>query len=123
MRKLLSLTLLCGVVIGLLSSCTNHEAQAIVRVLNDRNAALARSENPKGRNLNFVEYTAALRTIDTRGCPQKFLLAWQEYITVIASKRGFGILAGGPQDIMFAEGRLEDAAIDAGVKFDFSKNR
>jgi hypothetical protein len=93
----------------------------IIHVLNEKKAALERSEGPNHQNVNFVAYTAALQTIDVTGCPEKFRLAWKNYIEVVASRRGFGILIGGPNDIREAEGRIQDAAVDAGVTFDFPK--
>jgi hypothetical protein len=117
MKSFLRLPLFVGILAVFVTSCANHQGEAIVKVLNARNSALVRSEDGKGHGLNFVEYTAALQTIDTAGCPQKFLLAWQEYVRVISSKRGFGILVGGPQDITLAESQVEEAASDSGVKF------
>lgn len=95
-----------------------------MRVLNERKAALARSEHVpgNGNTLSIVEYSAALKTIDISGCPQKFSLAWNQYIQVIDSKKGLGVLTGA-NGIRDAEFNLEAAAIDAGVKFDFSQNK
>ena len=125
MKKLLSLTVCLGIVGIILCGCGNQEASSIVRVLNERKAAVLRSERVQGnaRTLSFVEYSAALKTIDISGCPQKFSLASRDYIQVIDSKKGLGILVGSAKDITDAEEHLEEAAIDAGVKFDFSQSQ
>jgi hypothetical protein len=125
MKKLISLTFCLGIIAVFLCGCGNQDAKSIVRVLNERQAALLRSEQVQGnpKTLSLAEYSAALKTIDISGCPQKFSLAWREYIQVIDSKKGFGVLVGSPKDITDAEGHLEEAAIDEGVKFDYQRSQ
>jgi len=124
MKKLLLLAVCFGTIAVIISGCGNKEATSIVRVLNERKAALSRSEHIPGNanTLSIAEYTAALKTIDISGCSQKFDLAWKNYIQVLDSKKGLGVLSGA-SGIREAENQLEAAAIDAGVKFDFSSNQ
>jgi len=127
MKKILYVLLgvvLALVVVNLVTQGSKlKQSNAIVRVINARKAAYERCSHPIKNNsnntrLNLTEYTAALKTIDTTDCPQKFIIAWNEYIDVIASKRTvLGILEGSSNDAPIADSHLREVASDYGVTF------
>lgn len=116
MKTFLFLAAFAGLGLYLLQTRSRTpEAQAIVRVMDQKAEALLRLEHGVA-DVDRAEYLRALGRIDLTGTPPRFALAWDNYLRVIAAREHSPAPKAPAPELVAAETRLKAAALEAGAK-------